>query len=163
MEEWRAIPGMDGRYEVSRDGHVRSLARKKPRMLAVCAARSLQGKEYAVVQIKPYGGVKYVHRLVLETFVGPCPPGCEARHLDDDGMNPKMSNLAWGTRKQNAADRKRNGAYQPGHGLPAKLTEEGVRHIRAGTDRTIDLARQYGVTQRHIAAVRRRVCWGHLA
>lgn len=25
-----------------------------------------------------------VHRLVLEAFVGPCPPGMECRHLDGD-------------------------------------------------------------------------------
>ena len=50
-----------------------------------------------------------VHRLVLTAFVGPCPPGQEARHWDDVGTNNHLSNLLWGTPSENGHDKTRNG------------------------------------------------------
>lgn len=52
-----------------------------------------------------------VHVVVLESFVGPCPPGMETRHLDDDPSNNRLTNLCWGTRGENVRDRVRNGVH----------------------------------------------------
>lgn len=52
---------------------------------------------------------QYVHRLVLEAFVGPCPDGMECCHYDDDPSNNHLSNLRWATRNENMLDRSRNG------------------------------------------------------
>jgi HNH endonuclease len=52
---------------------------------------------------------KFVHRLVLEAFVGPCPTGLECRHLDGDPSNNRLDNLRWGTRLENVADTIRHG------------------------------------------------------
>lgn len=47
-----------------------------------------------------------IHRLVLEAFIGPCPPGMECRHFPDrTKTNNRLSNLQWGTVKENAEDR----------------------------------------------------------
>lgn len=60
-----------------------------------------------------WGGVNRhisVHRLVLETFVGPCPPGMVCRHVPDfDPANNRLVNLCWGTQKENGQDRVRYG------------------------------------------------------
>src|SRR5262245_23559473 len=40
------------------------------------------------------GRSRRVHRLVLEAFVGPCPPGKLCRHLDGDSGNSRLDNLA---------------------------------------------------------------------
>lgn len=72
-----------------------------------------------------------VAHLVLNTFKGP-PPSKEqncCRHLDDNQDNNKLSNLCWGTHKQNAADRVRNG-----------LTGRLEKH--KGSELTMFLARQ---------------------
>lgn len=53
--------------------------------------------------------VRFVHDLVLETFVGPRPEGMKALHRDDDSNNNHVSNLYWGTMSDNAVDRVRNG------------------------------------------------------
>ena len=45
-----------------------------------------------------------LHRLILESFGGPCPEGMECRHLDGDRSNNVLNNLAWGTRSENRAD-----------------------------------------------------------
>lgn len=112
------IEGFD--YEVSDSGIVRSL----PRIVM----RS-NGKQHTVVpkELRPrWGGRhvvvglrrdkkehrRYVHHLVLETFVCPRPEGMFGLHLDDDPTNNDLSNLRWGTRSDNAHDAVRNGRHQ---------------------------------------------------
>lgn len=55
-------------------------------------------------------GVK-VHCLVLEAFDGPCPPGLEACHRDDDYANNNVENLRWDTHSANQHDQVRNGRH----------------------------------------------------
>lgn len=56
-----------------------------------------------------------VHRLVLEAFVGPCPPGMECRHFPDrDPTNNRLDNLSWATRKQNMEDKASHGTNRKG-------------------------------------------------
>ena len=50
-----------------------------------------------------------IHRLVLETYIGPCPPDMECRHLDGNPANNKLNNLKWGTPKENHLDMKLHG------------------------------------------------------
>ena len=45
-----------------------------------------------------------LHRLILETFVGPCPEGLECLHADDVKANCAIGNISWGTRKKNMED-----------------------------------------------------------
>jgi hypothetical protein len=54
---------------------------------------------------------RYVHHLVLEAFVSPCPDGMEARHLDGNPYNPDRDNLAWGTISENQFDQVRHGTH----------------------------------------------------
>ncbi len=61
-----------------------------------------------------------VHVLVMAAFEGPCPPGLQVRHWNDDpldnrwapggeaGCRAGLGNLVYGTPKQNAADKLRN-------------------------------------------------------
>lgn len=55
---------------------------------------------YRNVFNRKLGNIK-VHRAVCEAFHGPCPPGLETLHKDEDGLNNRPENLEWGTRKQN--------------------------------------------------------------
>jgi hypothetical protein len=70
---------------------------------------------------------KAVHHLVAITWLHPRPsPAHEVRHLNGDCLNNAATNLAWGTRKENAEDRERHGR-----------TSRGERHaaaIRAGKE-----------------------------
>jgi len=52
-----------------------------------------------------------VHRLVLLTFVGPPPEGCEGCHNDGNPANNDLTNLRWGTRSDNLYDRVRHGVH----------------------------------------------------
>jgi hypothetical protein len=121
------------------------------------------------VNIKYDGGktrTRYVHNLILEAFVGPCPPGMECCHHDGDPTNNRLSNLRWGTRLENMDDQARHGVLIKGERVyGAKLTETDVREIRAlyacGHD-NVELAACYGVTRCNITAIVRRKSWKHV-
>jgi hypothetical protein len=55
-----------------------------------------------------------VHRLVLEAFRGPCPPGHETRHHDGDKQNNSLDNLSWATHKKNCEDERKLTPEQAG-------------------------------------------------
>ncbi len=59
----------------------------------------------------------YVHRLVLEAHVGPCPTGKEADHIDRCRTNNDLTNLRWVSRAEqmknrNVATGSRNGNHR---------------------------------------------------
>jgi hypothetical protein len=107
-----------------------------------------------------------VHRLVLETFVGPCPPGMQCRHMDGDPGNNHVSNLSWGTARQNQLDRRRHGTSMEGVKHPmVRFTEEQILSIIAELNsgaRQIDVAAKYGTKQGHISNIYRGKAWSHL-
>jgi len=50
-----------------------------------------------------------VHRLVLEAFVAPCPPGREACHYPNrDPSDNRLENLRWDTHTENMRDKTRD-------------------------------------------------------
>lgn len=72
-----------------------------------------------------------VHRLVLETFVGPCPEGMECRHRDGNKENNFLENLLWGTKLENARDKHKHGTTARGekNGMSV-LSNEDIVDIR---------------------------------
>lgn len=107
-----------------------------------------------------------VHRLVLMTFVGPCPPGMEACHGDGDPANNRLDNLRWDTKKANAQDRIRHGRGASGVGNGrAKLTEADVltiRHlVRSGMSQ-VAIGQRYEVTAQQVGKIANGRSWKHL-
>jgi hypothetical protein len=111
--EWTAIPGYYG--ELTKDGQVRSIDRKLVNGRQVRGrelARRISNRGYVLVDLYDYEGfrcTRTVHSLQLLTFVGPCPPGRETRHLNDIPYDNRWpENLCYGTPGENAADKVRN-------------------------------------------------------
>lgn len=99
-----------------------------------------------------------VSPLVCAAFHGRCPPEQECRHLDGKRLNDAADNLAWGTRKQNSADKVIHGTAPRGIKNPnAKLTDFQISEIRSlkGTMRQCDIAVKFGTTQGHISRIHR--------
>lgn len=83
------------------------------------------------VRVKIRGRKRPVHQLVLETFVGKCPDGMQARHLNGMRTDNRRSNLAWGTKKENENDKISHGTWPEGEkNGHARLTESDVVNIR---------------------------------
>lgn len=92
-----------------------------------------------------------VHRLVLETFVGPCPEGHTARHLDGTTDNNRLRNLAWGTNADQEEDKKRHGTFVP---PPLKVGKENPAYKYDGeTFRRVTGLTAEGKSQREISRI----------
>lgn len=114
MEQWKAVAGYEGAYEVSSLGQIRSLDRlaRNGRRIGGRGLKPVRGSG-GYFQVNLYGDngprVLLVHRLVLTAFGGSPPEGAQARHLDGDQSNNGADNLAWGTSSENIRDQLRHG------------------------------------------------------
>lgn len=152
-------------YEVSDTGEVRNMKTER-----ILKNYSYEKDSYLQVNLCKNGKVKncYVHRLVLETFVGTCPEGMEACHNNGNAGDNRVKNLRWDTRKNNIKDSIDQGTrfIQRGskHSM-SKLTEEQVREIRAKYIRynrdvnTYTLAKEYGVSNQEISNIVNNKRW----
>lgn len=120
-EQWRPVLGWENLYEVSDYGRVRSVERevqfgdRTRRVLSrvLSPGRRGPGKvPYVILSGDGRRQSRSVHTLVLEAFVGVCPPGHEACHWDDNTTNNHLSNLRWDTHSANMQDCVRNGRHQ---------------------------------------------------
>ena len=139
MERWLPVAGFPG-YEVSDQGRVRSNKRGGRILSLEHTKNSFSGYHRVTLYHKGPHRVS-VHRLVLETFVGPCPPGLQGCHANDDGTDNRLSNLRWGTPSSNSDDCIRNGRHPSyrktecpsGHAYDeanTHITKAGARHCR---------------------------------
>jgi len=136
FEIWKDIEGFEG-YQISNCGNVRSCRpangvgglKNSYRLLKLAVNR----KGYYRIGLRNKDKVikKFVHRLVLESFVGSCPEGLESRHLDGDLKNNYVENLEWGTCVENRHDRIRHGRNNRGedHAM-AILNIDQVKEIK---------------------------------
>ena len=99
---WHPIDGCPG-YAVSDRGEV--MSHRASRILKPFVA-SRSGHLAVDLPI----GRRYVHRLVLESFVGPRPERMEACHNDGNPTNNHVDNLRWDTRSENVKDAVKHGA-----------------------------------------------------
>lgn len=157
---WRDIKGYTN-YFVNEDGDVKSLTRGR------LLKHSYDKDGYPTVQLYCNGIAihKKIHKLVIETFRGPCPDGMQACHNDGDKLNTHYTNLRYDTSEGNQADRKKHGTQIYGSQIPSsKLTETDVLEIRRlRRNRTlVSIAEEYGVTHRTISLVCRRETWRHI-
>jgi len=116
-EKWKKISGYNEAYEVSDLGRVRSFTRcGKSHNRIRCAGKvkkqTTNPAGYKIVSISKDGksDTHLVNRLVLNTFKGDCEN--QSRHIDNNPKNNRLSNLKYGTVKDNAEDRVSSGYIQ---------------------------------------------------
>ena len=142
---WKPILGYAG-YEASHravnlDG-IRSVDRtvKSRRYRGQPIAARLSTRGYPQVNVRADDGRMVtieVHALVMLAHEGPCPPGLQVRHWNDDPLDNRWApggeagcragagNLVYGTPKENAADKRRN---RPSPPLRSRGVMARVRH-----------------------------------
>jgi hypothetical protein len=174
--EFRYVPGFPG-YAVGDNGSVWSCWKRtsggrggmKPRVMS-CNWSELSpvvSKQHRrTVHLCRDGSVfsRFVHRLVLEAFVGPCPEGMECCHFPDSTpSNNALSNLRWDTKQSNMADKVIHGTDPSGTRNPrAKLIPAHVQEIIAlaaqGCAQS-KIAKMYGVSKASIWYILKGETW----
>lgn len=166
-EQWKPVVGYEGLYEVSNEGRVRSLDRQVRtkrgfrNYKAKFLASAVKCNGYLVCRLYKNDGGKnfYIHRLLLEAFVGECPNGMEVCHNDDNKNNNHLPNLRWDTHQQNCQERVSNQGEV--HHF-AKLTEKQVSEIKWALSHYFkpnEIASYYGVTGANIRAIANNKSW----
>lgn len=102
MEQWKAIVGYEGLYEVSDLGRVRSLNFNHTGEIRIMKPGNTR-KGYLIAHLHKDGQQKYlqVHRLVAEAFI-PNPNNLETvNHKDENKHNNSAINLEWMSLRDN--------------------------------------------------------------
>lgn len=166
-ENWKPVPAINGKYEISDLGRVRNTATG----YVIKTAKHAQG--YRLVQLYRGGGQKVLqrslHSLVMEVFVGPRPEGMVVCHNNGDPTCNTLENLRYDTQRNNMLE-----AYSK-HGVVSKII--GVDHpfaildndkvyairYRLSRSESIDrLANAYGVSRGAITNIKYNRTWKHL-
>jgi hypothetical protein len=95
-QTWRTVPGYP-EFEVTENGNIRENG--GPARVRVA------GSGHIYVLRSHSRPALLVHRAILMAWDRLPQPGEVCRHKDDNPANNVLSNLVWGTKKENAADR----------------------------------------------------------
>lgn len=159
-ERWVPVVGFPD-YEVSDHGQVRrskpSLRNHSPRQLVL--RESADGYVRVSLSRDARDRTKLVHRLVLEAFVGPCPDGDEADHVNGRRSDNSIANLRWLPKPENLSIRRMATGVRNGN---AKLTPAQVAEARQmvanGASRR-SVAKQFGVSSPVIDRIANGIAW----
>jgi len=156
---WAKIPGFDN-YRASSEGMILSLYGNKPWILKPITRKA----GYKCVFLYQNGQCqkKYIHGLILLTFIGPPKKGQECRHLDGNPANNNLSNLRWGTKQENVLDKRRHCTMPEGEKAGThKLTEDDVRDIRKLYRKTTlrELGRLFSISHTAIRRAAVGITW----
>lgn len=163
-EQWRAIPGLEGYYDASTYGQIRSLPR--PGTRGGIRKPYPSGKYQRLMVLISVHGKRtncYVGILVARTFIGLRPPGKHVCHGPAGQADCSPDNLYYDTPKRNTHDRKRDGTWMTGEqNGRTRLTWDLVSQIRsrhAIGETQASLAREFRVGKSTIGGIIRNETW----
>ena len=166
MNEWRAVIGYEGHYEVSGSGAVRRIGRGHGVRAGKLVSQRLSRAGYWQVRLTKGSKSRtyFVHRLVAAAFIGPCPNGMEVNHKDRDRRNAGAENLEYVTRGDNMRHSYANGAISVKGAAKwnAKLSEDDIREIRSSTETSRSIGLRKGICHKHVLSIRKRQKWAHV-
>lgn len=172
FEVWKPVAGLSGLYEVSSLGRVRSLPRDTVtgRLGGRILKPSAGANGYLRVTMSMNGVPirQFLHRVVLKAFIGDCPATQECRHLDGDRSNCALSNLAWGTKQENAQDRLAHGTHVDNRGEKHPLSKisngsaADIRKRRRSGEKLAHIAADYGISIQTVCRIGKDRGWTHV-
>ena len=159
-EEWRDVAGYEGLYQVSSEGHVKSLERKD------CLGRTVKERilkprtnryGYLFVDLCNGSGKPKaftVHRLVCQAFHENLDNKPQVNHLNEDKKDNRACNLEWCTCKENNNHGARTAKMAKAQSKQVgQFTREG-KLIKIWPSLS-EVKRQLGFSQSHISEAAR--------
>jgi DNA-binding XRE family transcriptional regulator len=172
---WKAILDYENLYQISDTTIIKRIKGKRCREDRII--KPWKNGKYLYIRLCKDGKGKIfpVHRLMFETFIGPCPLGMEICHNNNDSTNNLIWNLRSDTHSNNCLDKRRHGTTSDPiwldnrgskHGR-AKLNEEKVIEIKKllqeGKLTQITIAKIYNVSRRTISSIKNNKTWKHVS
>lgn len=166
VQRWKPVTGMEGRYEVSDMGSVRSLRRTAKTAFGSRTVRarvmlaSLKKSGYMEIALASGNESRYiyklVHRLVLEAFHGFAPAGHEAGHVNGIRTDNRLENLRWVTRTENMRDQYLHGTRIVGERCGnSVLNDELAQWIRESNQSGASIAGVLGLSVSTVCRARK--------
>lgn len=147
-------------YAVSWDGRIMRLSKTKgsyPGRILIPKKHTSGYFQISLKKNKRYH-YRYIHRLVLLTFVGKCPSGKEVNHKNSIKTDNRLTNLEY-------LDRKLNSQHQGVENGNAKLQEKDIFKIRKLFKKGISkaqLSRMFNISDSHVGQICFGKSWKHI-
>ena len=166
----KTIPGFPN-YAITKDGRVWSKPRQRSSKRGIWIKSRQTKCGYSHCGLYQDGQISWVliHRLVLETYIGPCPSGMQTRHLNGNKQDNRLENLCWGTKRENMRDIVHHGTRSRHFGEKngqTKLIERNVRMIiymyHTGLFTMQEIAISYKIGIATVSNIINKKSWRHL-
>lgn len=102
---WKNIKGYSSAYQINKKGQIRHFLKRgfyPGKWVKMNPSKNIYGYQVVELYRKPIVIQKLVHRLVIETFLGPFPEGKCTNHKNGIRHDNRLSNLEFVTPKENA-------------------------------------------------------------
>jgi hypothetical protein len=157
QEIWKPVV-RNRNYEVSNLGRVRRVVAGRGATIGKVLKIQSNGRYCQVgLFVDNKSRKEFIHILVMEAFVGPCPAGYETNHKDTFRTNNALDNLEYRTPTENMEHASANGLLRIGKANHStKLTDEQVIWLReqvaSGKSRHA-VAKELGICFQHAAQI----------
>lgn len=181
MEEvWKDIPSLDGLYEASSLGRVRSkertvefktrwggVANRKLRSVVLSQQRHPQGYMFVSPSVNGKHLQNTVHNYIADAFLGARPSGTDVNHIDGDKTNNSPCNLEYVTRKENMLHAKEIGIWnnsgeRNGQARADENTIRNAHFLLMEGFMVHEVQRVCKLTKSQVAKIRCGTKWKHL-
>lgn len=175
-EDWRDIPGFEGKYQASSLGRIRSLDREvhiegdknrhhvrkyRGRILTTTLNKN---NGYLATSLGGESSQREVHRFVAWTFLGAQEDGYQVNHINGIKTDNRVENLEYVTSGENRLHALIVlGKY--GYLRNSKLSKQQVLDIYQRLldgQLTQDVAKEFGVERHAVSDIKTRKRWGYI-